>query len=190
MSDQLQHQPQKKRQIPLSILALMVIFFLLFCFIFIWGISPVNEKGSISAPVHASTQAVYGVEDNRLIPRISKNIIRDVILDHNPYATAEIAQRMSNLLANLQTPVPEVTLSLKNQAIATSLALTESPCVYIHCISYSIFRTFTFSQSNNISNYCPDSAANCFAACFHTHVYAYPSTASARHSSCEEVSVL
>ena len=127
MSDQLQHQPQKKRQIPLSILALMVIFFLLFCFIFIWGISPVNEKGSISAPVHASTQAVYGVEDNRLIPRISKNIIRDVILDHNPYATAEIAQRMSSLLANLQTPVPEVTLSLKNQAIATSLALTESP---------------------------------------------------------------
>lgn len=127
MSNKPWHQPQEERRSSLPIIVLMVVFFFLFCCILIWGISPINKEGSISSPIHAPTQAFYDIEDNRLIPHISKDIIRDVILDNNPYATAEIMQRMADLNAKLLTPVPSMTLSLKNQLLATSLSLTEMP---------------------------------------------------------------
>jgi len=118
---------QEKQQLPPAMLVVLVIFFLFFCCILVWAILPVNTEGPIPAPLHASTQANYAVEGDRVIPRINENIIQEVILDINPYATAAIANRMATLNANLQTSVPTMTLSLGDQQTATVMFLTEKP---------------------------------------------------------------
>jgi len=89
----------------------LLVFILFFCLILVWSLSPVNAEGYIPAPLHASTQANYALEDDNLIPRIDHDNIEDIILDHNPFVAAEIKERMAELEESLQIPVPEKTLT-------------------------------------------------------------------------------
>jgi len=117
---------QERQQLSPATIILLVLLVLCFCCVLVWAILPVNAEGPISAPLHASTQANYNFEDDNLIPIVKHSIIQDIILDLNPFAAAEIDERMATLEASLLTAVPSMTLSPNDQLTATVVALTET----------------------------------------------------------------
>jgi len=117
--DELVDQVKKKQRRPRALVLILILLLTLTCLIFAmlpqW-LAVAKTSTLLPVNLHSVAEADYSADQRPYgVPAISLAILKDVILDNNPYAT-DWADRLATVHAILESPVPTMTPAFTTSA--------------------------------------------------------------------------